>query len=119
MNLNYAKYRLGEWGKWNRTNVGGYAQLSVDGVRGLATQSGDEPPYIAEITKLVAQLDAGLRLAIVVEYTQTGTTREKALRLGLAKSSYLDRVEYAVTQIHYALEGTCISPSIELKGALR
>lgn len=119
MNLHYAKYRLGEWGKWNRSQVGGYAQLVMDGTRGAPTQSGEEPPHIQEISILVSRLDPGLRLAIVVDYTQSGTSREKAMRLGLPKSSYLDRVEYAVTQIHFMLDGACISPSIALEMVAR
>lgn len=118
MNTNYAKIRLSEWGRWSRMNVGGYAKQNLDGGRGTSEPTGEMPEHIRDVDRFVNSLENRIKLVMIVEYTQTGTTREKAFRLGLPKSTYLDRRDEGITHVHLLLDGSCVLPSTVLKEAL-
>ena len=106
MSLDYAKYRLTEWGRWSRDGTNGYpTRWAVDG--GLARAPEvivQAPPYIELIDVIVRQLEVEPRRVLIVHYTQTGSGREKAIRLDMPKSRYFRVLEQGQWAVHTELE---------------
>lgn len=91
MSLIYAKIRLAEWGQWSRDKSLGYPNASAGfGSCGCGQEVLSQwPPHIELVDVIVRQMtDIDVRRALIVTYTQYGTRREKATRLGEAYSTY-------------------------------
>lgn len=89
MSLVYAKIRLAEWAMWSRDKSIGYPHASVGfgGSRG-GEVIGQFPLHVELVDVIVRQMEVDLRRIVIVAYTQYGTAREKALRLGRSPSTY-------------------------------
>ena len=108
MSLAYTQVRLIEWGKWGRERGPGWPRASclwnvsaghipempahvvqVDGIVTRMQQDADERPH---------------RRMLIAHYLHSGSIRDRASRLGIAKSTYHDRLERAQWAVHVKLE---------------
>lgn len=108
MSLEYAKYRLTEWGHWSRDGVNGYPThwATSGGLARAPEVLYDMPLHIAVVDVIVRQLELEPRRVLIVHYTQTGSGREKASRLYMSKTQYfriLDQAQHSVsTELEYS-----------------
>lgn len=91
MSLIYAKIRLAEWGQWSRDKSLGYPNAAAgfgDCGRGPEVLS-QWPLHVELVDVIVRQMqEIDVRRVVIVTYTQYGTRREKAIRLGKPYSTY-------------------------------
>jgi len=83
--------RLTEWGRWNRSNLGGPEAIGCvlgQFLSGPRQSSDDMPPSVAEVESIVLELLNDLREVIKAEYLWSGHAREKAKRLGFSRKRY-------------------------------
>lgn len=108
MSLEYAKFRLTEWGHWSRDGINGYpTHWATDGGCARAPEVlCDMPLHIAVVDMVVRQLEVEPRRVLIVHYTQTGSGREKALRIGMSKSQYFRVLEQAQHVVSTELDYT-------------
>lgn len=92
MSLLYAKIRLCEWGRWGRDKSLGYPRASAGFSEVSRTPAivSQWPLHIQQMDCIVRSADQDLRRVLIVHYTQTGTGRDKALRIEMDKSTYFD-----------------------------
>jgi hypothetical protein len=106
MSLEYAKFRLTEWGHWSRDGINGYpTRWAVEG--GLARSPEvivQAPPHIELVDVIVRQLEIEPRRVLIVHYTQTGSGREKAMRIGMTKTKYFRVLEQGQWMVHTELD---------------
>lgn len=90
MSLIYAKIRLAEWGQWSRDKSLGYPRTSAGfGSVGRSQEVLTQwPPHVDLVDVIVRQMEQEPRRILIVAYTQAGSGREKAMRLGRASSTY-------------------------------
>ena len=83
MSRQYAKIRLAEWARWNREESSGYPKSSAffGDVGRSSGYLSDVPIHIALVDVIVRQLEVKPRRVLIVHYTQTGSAREKAMRI--------------------------------------
>jgi hypothetical protein len=104
------RHRLREWGKWA---MGGESVLTsmfnvLFGFGG--TDSTLMPPHIQEIDAIVCQAETVHRSALIHFYTKSGSLRNKALILGIPKSTFKHRVEQAEWYVNSVLDGVVQEP---------
>lgn len=90
MSLMYAKIRLSEWGRWSRDKSLGYPSVSAgfsNAGRGQEVLA-QWPLHVELVDVIVRQMEVVPRRILIVAYTQYGTGREKAMRLGYPYSTY-------------------------------
>jgi hypothetical protein len=90
MSLIYAKIRLAEWGQWSRDKSLGYPRTAAGfGSVGRSQEVlAQWPAHVELVDVIVRQMqDIDVRTAVIVTYTQSGTRREKAMRIGEAYST--------------------------------
>ena len=106
MSLEYAKFRLTEWGHWSRDGINGYpTRWAVEGGLARAPEVIVQAPlHIELVDVIVRQLEVEPRRVLIVHYTQTGTGREKALRIGMGKTKYFRVLEQGQWAVHTELE---------------
>jgi predicted DNA-binding protein (UPF0251 family) len=106
MSLDYAKYRLTEWGHWSRDGINGYPThwATSGGLSRSAEVLCDMPLHIAIVDVIVRQLEVEPRRVLIVHYTQTGPGREKAIRIGMSKTTYFRVLEQAQHKVSTELE---------------
>jgi hypothetical protein len=107
MSAEYAKYRLSEWGRWSRDRSSGYpSQWAVAG--GASVRASDPllsmPLHIARVDVIVRQMNVEPRKVVIAHYTQSGPGRDKALRLGMAKTTYFRWLDAGVWHVHIELD---------------
>lgn len=103
----YAKYRLTEWGTWSRERNHGYpTQWAVAGSGSVRASDPlmAMPLHIALVDVIVRQMAIEPRRVVIANYTQTGSGREKALRLGMSKTTYFRWLDAGVWHVHIELE---------------
>lgn len=100
----YAKLRLAEWGRYSRDESLGFPGCSAFAANG--GQSRDYlcglPTHVALVDVIVRQMDILLRQVIIVHYSQTGSARDKALRIECVWSTYGRRLKQG--QDHVGIE---------------
>ena len=65
---------------------------------------GETPAHIREIDLIVCRAEVIHRATLIQFYTRTGSLREKALFLGIPKSTLKDRIERAEWYVNSELE---------------
>lgn len=107
MSLEYAKYRLTEWGNWSKDRNGGYPKNWA--VSGFGRVSSCDPlmampDHIAQVDTIVRLMDVTPRRVLIQHYTQTGTGREKAIKLAMPKTTYFRWLDSGQWHVHIELE---------------
>lgn len=108
MSLQYAKIRLAEWGTWSRDKSLGYPKVAAG--FGMSSRSAEPlvqwPAHVELVDVIVRQMEVEPRRILIVAYTQYGTGREKALRLGKPYGTYCrmlkDGQEHVGIELDYA-----------------
>lgn len=103
----YARCRLAEWGVWNRDRPRGYARTGTDGLAPMAREVNEPFPLrLAIVDLIVTQMRPRHRDVLLTTYSQGGTRRAKAMRLGLTYGTYCGLLKSAellvASQLGYA-----------------
>lgn len=101
MNLEYARYRLEEWGRWARTNVAsslGYPSRSVENkaIFGGSRQWLEENITAEEIDRLVLMMPGDIREIIILWYVRNWSQSDIAKKLHTTRQTVSKRMEAAV-----------------------
>lgn len=105
MALHYARYRLKEWSRYGRDDIKGYPRRwAIGGTRGARDPNTEMPLHIAVIDMIVRQMEPQPRSFLIAHYCQNGSGREKALRMGVSKTTYFRWVEAGEWHVHIELE---------------
>jgi hypothetical protein len=107
MSTEYAKYMLTDWGRWSRDSNHGYPrQWAVAG--GGSVRASDPllsmPNHVALVDAIVRQMNLEPRKVVIAHYTLTGTGREKAIRLGMSKTTYFRWLDAGTWHVHIELD---------------
>lgn len=107
MSLDYAKYRLTEWGRWSRDPPALRSNWCI-----LWGRSPSEkmrmPDHIQEVDGIICRLEPKPRIVLIVHYCQDGSGREKAIRLGVSKSDYFRDLDVAHWFVHTELDSCAL-----------
>ena len=104
--LTYTRWRLKEWGRWSRHENSGWPSISpmfrlFSGGRG----HDQEPPKdVMEIDGIVRRADTHDKMVLIVVYCQSGSMRERALRIGVDRRTLGRHLENAEWYVHAALD---------------
>ena len=96
--------RLVFWGRWAAGGTGlGYPCMSAlmrIKAGGKSTAIAEANPDLIRTDQIIANAELRHRRVLVRQYCVQGSIREKALRMGLPKSTYWDLVEEAAWWVH-------------------
>jgi hypothetical protein len=108
MSIAYTQARLIEWGKWGRERGPSWPRASCL----WNVSSGhipEMPQRVVQVDGIITRMQVDTeerphRRVLIAHYLNHGTIREHAERLGIAKSTYHDRLERAQWAVHVKLE---------------
>lgn len=107
MSTEYAKYMLTEWGRWSRDRDQGYPKawaVAGGGFVHAADPLLSMPTHICLVDVIVRQMLLEPRKVVIAHYTQSGTGRDKALRLDMSKTTYFRWLDAGVWHVHIELD---------------
>lgn len=98
---------LTDWGRWSRDKNNGYPKAwAVAG--GGSVRACDPllamPAHIALVDVIVRQMSVEPRRVVIAHYTQSGSGRDKALRLGMARTTYFRWLDAGEWHVHIELD---------------
>jgi hypothetical protein len=95
--------RLRRWGGWasgGLLNSALVCALDFINSGSRATADADADPEILRTDWIVGRAERPMRVILIRHYCTDGSGREKALRMGVPKSTYYDRLEEARWFVH-------------------
>ncbi len=105
---------LREWGRWaGGTVVRGYPTMSafVNPRTGAGRTSCEVPEDVLEINGIIRRAESRMRRILLVHYCgRHGTAREKAVEIGISKSTYWERLSEAEWWVHTETERGSYAP---------
>lgn len=103
MSLDYAKYRLTEWGRWSRDPPALMSSWKLIFGRS-PTDKASMPAHVEEIDGIVRRIEPRPRIVLIVHYCRTGSGREKAMMAGIPQSTYFRQLDVAHWFVHTELD---------------
>lgn len=108
MKYTYARLRLTEWGKWGRWGVPGYPRQSAHLSVKVNNHDSDAPKHIQEVEGIVLRAEAQDRQILIAYYVQGGSKRGVAIRLGVPKTTFSERLDRAVCYVENELDSPAV-----------
>jgi hypothetical protein len=97
------KSRLIAWGRWASGAIPGFPIMAAfmrANCGGRATAINQANPELLRTDQIIARLELKLRKVIIRHYCTQGSGREKALRMGIPKSTYWQRLDEGTWFVH-------------------
>jgi hypothetical protein len=95
--------RLTRWGRWAQGGLRGYPNAAAWLRVALGSEAGEAPDE-QEIDRIVCRAQLEQRQVLITQFCHRGSKRQKAQQLGLAKSTYCDRLDIAIWFVHIELD---------------
>lgn len=120
MSLDYAKYCLTEWGKRSREVPALRSAWRIWFFGGSGGKEAALPEYLQIVDAIVCRLEPQPRIVTIVNYCQTGSGRDKALRLDMPKTTYFRLLDQALWFVHTELDsGPCNFGTLQVSSRYR
>lgn len=115
MSLDYAKFRLNEWGRWSRDPAPLRSSMGLwfRGSRSSQSNGNFMPDHIQHVDGIVSRLSRSPRIVIIVHYCRQGSGRDKAISLGIPRTTYFRNLEEGHWFVHTELDGHALTSGTE------